>query len=64
MKTSISDGELTLIAENESDQSLLMELWQHPLIAEIELPHFEFMKKDCYGKMVCIEPKRKEKHDN
>jgi len=59
MKHEIRDHKLFLTAESESDQSLLLELWQHPFITELTRPEFHFMERDERAELVCSEPIQK-----
>lgn len=63
MKNSVHDSKLFLIAENEADQAILLEIWQHPLITEIKIPHFRYGIRDYRAELVCSEPLKKEIKD-
>jgi hypothetical protein len=56
MRYEIQNEELTLTAESDSDQSILMNLWLHPCIVAIELPNFKFGVSDSRAKLTCIAP--------
>lgn len=46
MQYRINNSKLTLTAENQTDQSILLNLWSYPIILRIKRPQFRFGEHD------------------